>query len=249
MIRAFVAAIAFLTRLPVGLFVTLGPDDVGRSARWFPVAGALIGGFSVLGWLLFRWIFPPYLTATLIVAIGALVTGALHLDGVADTADGFGAGGKVEDILRIMRDHSIGSYGAVALFLVLALKIGAIAMLIQAGRPWRYLLLAPALGRWPAVALSSALPYVERTDGVPSKGGIATLIHRTELLIATLSAVAIAALAVRWQALIFCPIVLVCTALWGLMCKRRIGGITGDTLGAAVEISEIAVLLSAVALK
>ncbi len=233
----------------MGLFTALGPDDVGKSARWFPVVGALIGGFSVLGWLLFRLIFPPYLTATLIVAIGALVTGALHLDGVADTADGFGAGGRVEDILRIMRDHSIGSYGAVALFLALALKIGAVSVVIQGGSPWRYLLLAPALGRWPAVALSSALPYVGRSDGVPSKGGVATLIHRTEFVIATLSAVVIAALVVRWQALVFYPIVLVLTAVWGLICRRRIGGITGDTLGAAVEISEITVLLSAAALK
>ncbi len=122
MIRQFAAAIAFLTRLPAPSRMAFDAKDIGRSARWFPLIGLMIGGFLVAALQLFTLVFPPLVTAFLIAAIDALLTGALHLDGLADTADGFGGGRTREDVLRIMRDHAIGSYGAVALIFVIAIK-------------------------------------------------------------------------------------------------------------------------------
>jgi len=244
--RSFLASIAFLTRIPVGSRVAFDPKDVGSSAAWFPIVGALIGGFSVAGLLLFQRIFPPLITSALIVAIGALVTGALHLDGLADTADGFGAGRTPEDALRIMRDHAVGSYGTVAVVLDVVLKVTAIAALIERAGAWRYLILAPALGRWSTVLLSATLPYARRDEESPSKGAVAGLIKKRELAIATVCAIAIAAGTAGWRAIIYCSLIVAITALWGWLSVCRIHGITGDTLGAAVEISEIAVLLLAV---
>ncbi|MGD0436631.1 MAG: adenosylcobinamide-GDP ribazoletransferase [Bryobacteraceae bacterium] len=244
MIRPFLAAVSFLTRIPVG--ITFDADDVAGSARWFPIVGALIGGFSVAGLLVFKRIFPPIITGALIVAIGALITGALHLDGLADTADGLGAGRTPEDALRIMRDHAVGSYGAVALILAVVLKVAAIAAMV--GRPdaWRYLILAPALGRWSSVLLSTTLPYARRLEETPSKGAVAGMMRERELVISTVLAILIAAGTTGWRAITFCSLVVATTALWGWFCARRIHGVTGDTLGAAVEISEIAALLLAV---
>ncbi len=248
MILQFAAAVSFLTHLPVGSRAVFSAKDVARSAGWFPLVGALIGGFYVAALLVFRLIFPPLITSALIAAIGALLTGALHLDGLADTADGFGAGRTSEETLRIMRDHAIGSYGAVALVLAIILKIAAVSALVDRAGAWRYFVLAPSLARWPLVALSAALPYARTADSGPSKGALAGLIGRRELVLSTAIALFIAALTVRWHAIVFCPVIVALTFLWGLWCMRRIHAITGDTLGAAAEISEIAVLMTAAAL-
>jgi adenosylcobinamide-GDP ribazoletransferase len=247
MIHGLLAAIAFLTRIPTGSRAAFDAEDVGVSARWFPIVGVLIGGFSVAGLLIFRRIFPPLVTSALIVTIGALVTGSLHLDGLADTADGFGGGRTREDMLRIMRDHAVGSYGAVALVLGIVLKAAAIAALVDRADAWRYLILAPALGRWSPVLLSTTLPYARGLEDIPSKGAVAGLMRRRELVTSTVCAVLISAGTTGWRAIMFCLLILAITALWGWFCARRIHGVTGDTLGAAVEISEIAVLLLAVA--
>src|SRR5205814_5495570 len=168
-IRQFAAAIAFLTRLPVPSRAAFDTKDVALSMRWFPLVGLLIGGFLAAGLRLFTPIFPTLVAALLIVAIEALLTGALHLDGLADTADGLSAR-KREDVLRIMRDHAIGSYGAVALILVVALKAAMIGTLIERGVALPYLAIMPVLGRWSLVLLSATQPYARRAaqEGAPA---------------------------------------------------------------------------------
>jgi len=245
LIAEFAAALAFLTRLPVGRLAAFGSTDVARSARWFPFIGALLGAFSIALLALCANLFPAAVTAILLAGLDALLTGALHLDGLADTADGFGGGASREDVLRIMRDHAIGSYGAVALILVLALKIAATASLIGAGTAFPALLLTPVLGRWSVVALSAALPYARPVsdDRASTGGSPARFIGRVEFIISTIIAIAVALAA----GLLRGPAALVLVALgstfWGWCCRRRIGGVTGDTLGAGLEISECLTLL------
>jgi adenosylcobinamide-GDP ribazoletransferase len=241
LIRQLAAGISFLTRLPV-FAAAFDAREVGKSMRWFPLVGALIGGIYAAGLLLFSRIFPPFVAAALIVAMEAPLTGALHLDGLADTADGFGGSRKREDALRIMRDHSIGAYGAVALILLIALKLTAIAALIENHAALAPLVIAPVLGRWSLVALSAALPYARAAESERKASNFA---GRTELIIATVIALVIAAAVAQWRGLVACAIVAAVTALWGWYCKRRIGGITGDTLGASAEIAEAFVLLAA----
>jgi adenosylcobinamide-GDP ribazoletransferase len=249
-IAQFAAALAFLTRLPTGQGSAVGAKDVARAARWFPLVGALLGGIYVgVFWLLIR-IFPPLVTAAMIVAIDAWITGALHLDGLADTADGFGGGRTRDDVLRIMRDHAIGSYGAIALVLVIAVKIGATAALAEPGRTLAPLFLAPVCGRWSAVFLGSTGTYARplKDDGPGSVGSPARFIRRSELMIATAVAMAVAALVGRWLGAASFLVVAIASLWWGWRCRCRVEGVTGDTIGAGVEISECLVLLLFIAI-
>lgn len=245
MISDLLAAIAFLTRLPVGRRWTFGPAQVARAARCFPLVGALLGGLSLAALWVFTRAFPPLVTAILLAGMAALLTGAMHLDGLADTADGFGGGSTREDVLRIMRDHVIGSYGAVAVVLVLALKISTVAALIERHRAVAGLLLAPVLGRWSAALLGATQPYARPTDadGRTTAGGPVKMIGRTEWIVATVTAVAIAIAVDRWRGAGAVLLVAAADGCWAWYCRRRIGGVTGDTLGTAIEISECLVLL------
>ena len=251
MIAQFAAAIGFLTRLPTGRNSVFDAKDVARSARWFPLVGGLLGGISVAAfWLLARAFSPP-VVAVLIVGIDAAVTGAMHFDGLADTADGFGGGRTRDDMLRIMRDHAIGSYGAVALILVIALKIAAIAALVESRQAIPALFIAPVLGRWSAVLLSATQPYARppEHDGPRSVGSPARFVGRRELMIATATAAVLAAAVGRWLGAACLFLAAGASALWGWYCRRRIGGVTGDILGTCIEISECLVLLFFAALR
>lgn len=251
MIAQFAAAIGFLTRLPVGRNSDFDEKDVARSARWFPLVGALLGGIALAALWLLSQVFPAGVTAILIVAIEAALTGAMHFDGLADTADGFGGGRARADVLRIMRDHAIGSYGAIALVLVIALKIATIATLTASRYAVSGMILTPVLGRWSAVLLSATQAYARppEHDGPNSVGSPARFVGRRELTIATLTAVTLAVAVGRWFGGAALLMVAVASICWGWCCRRRIGGVTGDTLGAGIEISECAVLLLFTALR
>jgi adenosylcobinamide-GDP ribazoletransferase len=246
MIRQLAAAIAFLTRVPVPSSMIFGAKDVGRSSRWFPLIGLMIGGLLVAVLQVLAPIFPALLTALLIAVLDAVLTGALHLDGLADTVDGFGGGVKREDVLRIMRDHAIGTYGAVALVLVIAVKAATLAALIDCHRAVSWLALMPMLGRWSVVLLSATEPYARRSDqeGAPAGGAVSDFVGRVEVVVASATALFIAFILASWRGLAAALLMLVASGLWGWYCRLRIGGITGDTLGASVEISEVLVLLA-----
>src|SRR5207247_2816326 len=146
-IRQMLAAVSVLTRVPVTSGLSVSAKDIGQSARWFPLVGALIGCVYVIVLRVFSPVFPALVVAVLVLVAEALLTGALHLDGLADMADGFGGGRNREDVLRIMRDHAIGACGAMALILLLAVKAAALTTLIGAHHAEPTLILAAALGR------------------------------------------------------------------------------------------------------
>jgi adenosylcobinamide-GDP ribazoletransferase len=236
--RSLLAAVAFLTRLPVGRLILFDAADVARSAAWFPLVGLLLGAIASGTAILLQGHLPAGLIAILMVTLEAVLTGALHFDGLADTADGFGGGKESDDVLRIMRDHCIGSYGATALILLIGLKAGAYAALLGS-RGWLYaILLTPALGRWSILLLSSALPYARKSPSVV--GGM----PRSAVIWGT-AAMAVIAAATRFPRVeAAAAAVVVVTVCFGVYCRRRIGGITGDTLGANVQLSESAALLA-----
>lgn len=240
--RSLAASIAFLTRIPVPGGSSFDAGDVGKSARWFPAVGLLLGGVYVLMLHLLALRFPPGVIAVLIVLAEALLTGALHMDALADMADGFGGGHTREDILRIMRDHAIGSYGATALILLVALKVTVVSALVQRQQAVPYLILAPALGRWSIVPLCRFLSYARESKAV------ANHIGTVELMWASLIVAGAAVFAASWHGLACWIAVAAMTTWFGRFCFRAIGGITGDTLGANVQISESIVLLAGLAL-
>lgn len=236
--RRLWTALAFLTRLPVPS--RFAAADIARAAPFFPVVGALVGAAQLIALPLFDAGAPPVVAAILAVGLGTLLTGALHLDGLADTADGFGGGRTREDVLRIMRDHAIGAYGALALLFVVLLKIAAIAALLE--RPGREALLvaAPAIGRWATVAQSAVLPYA-RAEGLGA--AMAGRVGAVSLAGATLLCAATCAPLGRVAASSWATALIVAAGM-GALCRRRIGGVTGDTLGATSELCEAAVLVA-----
>jgi len=243
-VRAAAAALAFLTRVPVGRLVSLGPDDVARGAVLFPLVGAgigaLVGGVAV--GLDSR--LTLLLAAALAVAVEALVTGAIHLDALADTADALGAPAR-ERALAIMREPTIGSFGATALALDLLVRTAALAALLDGPDPVLAATAAFALGRAAPLALSWALPYAREGGGLgASLAGSA----RPPWLAAGLLlgiGVAVAALGLRglWLAAGAAGAVFVV----GLVARRRFGGVTGDVLGAAAELATTLALVAAAA--
>jgi cobalamin 5'-phosphate synthase/cobalamin synthase len=267
-IAPFFTALAFLTRVPVPN-ATCTPEAIGRAAGAFPVIGALAGLLSVAIFELTRAMpsnIPPTLIAVVIVLGGILLTGALHLDGLADTADGFGGGWTRDDVLRIMRDHQIGTFGALALIVTLLLQVVSIATLIErdAAGAIRALIAAPTVGRWGIVVLGRWLPYA-RSDGGLGRS-VTDHVRQRELLLATALTLAIVLLASLLTSgprigvaigVGFDPAslagaaslatTLIATGLFGSMCRRRIGGITGDTLGADAVLCETLALIVAVA--
>jgi adenosylcobinamide-GDP ribazoletransferase len=243
-LRAAAAALAFLTRMPVGRLVVLGPDDVARGAVLFPVVGAgigaLVGGVAV--GLESR--LTLLLAAALAVAAEALVTGAIHLDALADTADGLGAPTR-ERALEIMREPAIGSFGATALGLDLLVKTAALAALLDGPDPVLAALAAFGLGRAVPLALSWALPYARAGGGL---GASLAASGRAPWLAAGLLVgigIAVGALGLRGLWLVAGAAVAV--LLVGLVARRRFGGVTGDVLGAAVELATAVALVAAAA--
>lgn len=241
---SFLTALAFLTRIPVRN-ATCTPDAIGRSATMFPVVGALVGTVEVLVLWLCRRAMPPTLTATLIVVTGIVLTGALHLDGLADMADGFGGGRTRDDVLRIMRDHQIGTYGAIALITTLLLQINAIASLIERDGAARLLVVAPAASRWAMVLLGRQLPYARPDAGLGR--ALTDHVRDREVWRSTALVLAIITVLARGAGIVSLALALALTVVVGFVCWRRIGGITGDTLGANAVLCETIVLLAAVA--
>jgi cobalamin 5'-phosphate synthase/cobalamin synthase len=184
------------------------------------------------------------LTATVIVLTGIMLTGALHLDGLADTMDGFGGGRTRDDVLRIMRDHSIGTYGAVALIVTLLLQISAIASLVEREAAAGFLVVAPAASRWAMVLLGRRLPYARPDAGLGR--ALTDHVRDREVLVSTGLVLAIAVLLQRGSGIISLALTLAVTVGAGFACWRRIGGITGDTLGATAVLCETIVLVAAV---
>jgi len=236
--RSLLAAVAFLTRLPVGRIAAYDLADVARSAGWFPVVGILLGAIYTAAAALLRVHLPLDLVAILLVILDALATGCLHFDGLADSADGFGGGKDTEDVLRIMRDHSIGSYGAIAIVSAVALKLTAYSALLKQSDWMAAMILTPCLGRWSILLLTAALPYARKSPSVIQGMRQRSLFWGTG---ATLAAMIAARSARVWIAAVA---VLAVSAAFGFYCRRRISGITGDTLGANLELSESAALLA-----
>ncbi|PWU02392.1 MAG: adenosylcobinamide-GDP ribazoletransferase [Terriglobia bacterium] len=236
--KSLLAAISFLTRFPAGRWVSVDAKEVARSAGWFPLVGLLVGAVCGLTAWLLRGHLPFAMVAIILVVLDAVLTGALHFDGLADAADGFGGGRDREDILRIMRDHAIGSYGGTALILLIAWKLIAYGAILQSEHWLAAIIITPALGRWSILLLTATLPYARPTASVVTHVGKSSLIWGTLIVGGALAAARL------WRVWAACAFVVFVSAAFGIYCHRRIGGITGDTLGANLELCEGAALLA-----
>lgn len=240
MIRSFLSALSFLTILP-GLRAEISEKAFSRAPIWFPLVGYLIGtaglGLSqiFLGWL------SPWLNSFLLLLFLVILTGALHLDGLADWADSF-AGKDPEQRLKIMKDSHHGTFGILALILVLLGKFLAIGLLIEE-KNLVMLALAPGLARLSPTLILGLIPYA-RTEG-----GTGTIFEQGKrkwhLLFAFALAGAPVAILRSFSGLIGLGIVLLLSLVFAWDGQKRLRGFTGDLLGASIEICELANLLSA----
>jgi adenosylcobinamide-GDP ribazoletransferase len=236
------SAIQFLTRVPLPS-ADYRPDSLSDSLKFFPFVGALIGGGAALLSKVSTQHLPRLVSAFVVLVFLVLITGGLHEDGLADTADGFGGGTTREKILLILRDSRIGSYGATALCLSLVGRLILISSL-PLDHIAQYLVVANVLSRWTILPLSYFLPPAR--DGEGQGARIARLTSLFALIVGTAFAFALAAFLLRWQTLAPCAIAIAITLLTGRFYSRKIGGITGDCFGATTQVTEMTIYLCGV---
>lgn len=255
-INLFLIAVSFFTRLPVTRWVDFQEHYLNQAARYFPWVGWVIGALTAIALLLFGQIFPMTLAVLLSTGLGILLTGAFHEDGFADTCDGMGGGWTKVQVLTIMKDSRLGTYGATGLFFMLGLKCVALASLPLEVAAIA-LLFGHVVSRYVATTLLRTMVYVQDIDKSKSKP-LATQLSDRALVIATLSLTPLLLLLPLLMPMLpvspvstsagnlVLALLLVCGGLWWLASayfKHRIGGYTGDCLGALQQVSEVAVYL------
>jgi adenosylcobinamide-GDP ribazoletransferase len=238
------AAVAFLTRVPLGRFAELDGMAVRHAATLFPLVGGAVGAIGGGIVDLAAGPLPPLAAAALGLGAVAIVTGALHLDALADTADALGATTR-ERALEIMRDHQIGAYGGVALVLDLGLKAAALAALAGGTGVVRFAVCAAAASRVAPLILSAVLPYARSGEGL---GRALTTSGAARGLAGVAIAAVVCVVFAGTDGAVVLGVAAAVALVAGALAFRWLGGITGDILGAATEVAETAALVVAVAL-
>jgi adenosylcobinamide-GDP ribazoletransferase len=255
-LRLLCVATQFLTRLPTPRLREFDPSWLSQSTRYFPLVGVLVGLVNLLVWWIASRRLPASASIGLMMAASMLLTGAFHEDGFADACDGLGRGGSRERVLAIMKDSRIGAFGAIGLILMLGLKWTTLAALpstvfVQS------VVASHMLSRWYAVGLIAFLPYVREDADAKSKPFAGGLSGGSWILSGILGFLGLAPLAwaytrdgapLDWAALgagaCAAAVVALATALYF---RRRIGGYTGDCLGAVQQLAELGFLLGGLA--
>lgn len=238
--KSLLVALQFLTIIPLQPSARLEERDIAHSTDFFPLVGMMIAGFLILINLITSRYLSPFVTSALILIGWVGITGALHLDGFADTVDGLSGGKNKEEILSIMEDSSIGAKGAVFLILLLLLKFTLLVELATNYRNYA-LFFAPVAGRW-SMVVGIYLSSYARKKGLAK----AFFSHKTGrgILWATLTTFCLGLILFRIEFFYVIGIVLVANLFLIIYLKRRIGGLTGDNLGALNEIIEVVTLFS-----
>lgn len=236
------ASIRFFTRIPLpGAGAVLSDEEFGKSLAWAPLTGLLIGLWTAGLDFCFRFVLPPAPAAVLTLLAYAAITGGLHLDGLGDTFDGLLSGRSRERMLAIMKDSRVGSFGMLAVVFLLLLDAACFSA-FPPDRRFAALCLWPVLGRLASVAGAALHPYA-RPEGGMGKSFV------DHCGLPELVAGLVLALACAWFLLGMCGVIwtgittlLALLVLWRLTCP--LGGVTGDILGAACELTQALSLIA-----
>lgn len=251
--RALGAAFTFMTRLPVGPLASHDPADLPASAAYFPLVGLLVGLLGGAAYLLAQRIWAPPVAVLLSIIVTVRATGAFHEDALADALDGFGGGWSRDQVLAIMKDSRVGSYALVGVVLIIALKFATLTAAASVAAPREIAAVIVAghtLGRWSSLPLIRWQPYVRPTvpGERPSAGRpFVASVSNVRLVAGSVITLAIIVATLGTSAWIAGLVTIGVTALAARYFSRRIGGITGDALGAANQLVEVAVYLAATA--
>jgi adenosylcobinamide-GDP ribazoletransferase len=252
--RYFLLAVGFFTRIPVPSFPDFQESELNYSAKYFPLVGIIVGLAGAISYYGFSLVFPKSMALLISMAATIYLTGAFHEDGLADSADGIGGGWQREQILTIMQDSRLGTYGAIALFLMLFAKFQTLNLIDNNYIPL-LLVAGHAMSRLCAVWIMATSVYVKSTGKAKP---LATAIKASHLLLANifglLPFIVIIMLLIHSQQSVLNVFKYVAMTLlsvfaswywWRLKIIKNIGGYTGDTLGATQQITELAFYLSA----
>ncbi|MFA7404792.1 MAG: adenosylcobinamide-GDP ribazoletransferase [Pelobacteraceae bacterium] len=237
--RLFLISFQFLTIIPLPFTLRCDKEDLGRSTAFFPLTGLAIGGVLVgANWLLSPWLSRPLCDA-LLISLLTLITGALHMDGLADVCDGLAARGSRERFLAVMKDSQVGAIGAVGLVLGLLLKWQALVA-VPTELKWQALLLFPALARFGQVLTMTGARHA-RQDGLGAAFAQGSGILSLLLAFATASSAGYYLLGIK--GIMALAAVCLLTAAGRMFFLRKLGGLTGDTIGCINELNEILALI------
>lgn len=238
--KGFLTALQFLTIIRISKGFDITEEKLGKSMACFPLVGLLIGLILVAVRTASSYLLPASLVDILVIVALVIFAGAFHLDGFADTVDGLAGGKNKEKILAIMRDSRIGSFAVAGLILLLILKVFAL-MEVPVEIKNRTLLIMPVLGRWSTVQLAACFNYARSGPGTALV--FTQFAGKKEYVISTLITAAVMIGLFQLKGLVVYLVILAITLLFGLFFKKRIGGVTGDIMGAACEVSEVTTLL------
>jgi adenosylcobinamide-GDP ribazoletransferase len=251
---AFVAAVQFLTRVPLMPAMPISVVALKTAPLYFPLVGALIGVCTVVIAGAGSLVWPVWLAVLVALAVEARLTGALHEDAVADFCDAFGGGRSRDETLAILKDSRIGAYGALGIFLTIALRAAAtVAVIEHRGLPdwlaWGSAIVASsAIGRWAIVVAMACVPPVAGRASLANAVG--DRVSLRQVVVGALGAVLPAIVFARLMPIqSLAAAALVAAALWWMLrgIRRRLGGLTGDCLGCIGYMAQVLVLLAAAA--
>jgi adenosylcobinamide-GDP ribazoletransferase len=245
-VKLFGSAVAFLTRIPVPASMQAAPEALSSAAMFFPLVGLLVGaGAIALNRLFSRFVARDVMVVIVLIFLVG-ITGGLHEDALADAADGFGGGWNKDQVLAIMRDSRVGSFGAVAIALALLARFVFLSN-IPLHRFDGYLVAGQVTSRWTALPLAFFLPPAREQSGLGARvAGRTTILT---LIAGTLLTIAIVGIALKMQALWVMLTAVIVTAATAAYYRYRIGGVTGDCMGATTQITEAAIYLAGVMLR
>ncbi len=236
---SFLAALRFLTIIPLPGRREVSPEEVGRSIVYFPLVGVIIGLILVgLSWLLMLFLPSALVNVLLVVALVA-ISGALHLDGFVDTCDGMVGGKTVEERWRVMQDSRAGSFGIVGVCLLLLVKYVSLNA-VPDGWLMPTLVLMPVVSRWAMVYAVFAYPYAKPSGlGKAFKQGA----RWWRFVIATVITLVVAVVLAQLAGFIIMLAIWIIVVAMAAYLKGKLGGLTGDTYGAINEVAEVCLLI------
>jgi adenosylcobinamide-GDP ribazoletransferase len=236
-LKIFLTALSFYTRIPVGHIAGWSEELLNKATRYFPLVGVLVGGFGAFVFWSFSFLFPTSIAILISMLATILLTGAFHEDGLADFCDGFGGGYTPEKILDIMKDSRVGTYGSIGLIAALGLKFFSLLHLDPARLPM-ILIVGHAVSRIFPVVLIYTSQYVRLDASSKAKP-----IGKSDSVSSFILAIVLGGytlLFLGWMEIIISlSVLLVLTLLFRNYIQRKIGGYTGDILGALQQLCEV----------
>jgi len=236
-INIFFTALQFFTRIPCPKRIKFSEENLNKSSRYFPLIGWIVGGLSAVVLYLCNIVMPTQISILLTMICSILVTGAFHEDGLADFVDGFGGGYTKERVLTIMKDSQIGTFGAIALILMLILKYTCLLYIEPIILPF-ILIIGHSLSRFASTSLIFIQEYVRENEDSKAKPLAKKMSFGNFIIGGVFGIVPLLLLRDYYYFFLIIPVIIT-TWILGHKFKKKIGGYTGDCLGATQQLTEV----------